>query len=432
MAGAFSGNSTGIGITIGAVDQTAAAFQGAAGRVNAFKSQVNGIGASFKSLAISALPFVGIAGAIKAAATAFREMSDLTDRADDIGAAASDLQRLVSVMQQIGARGANIETVSRAMQRMTRETGEVGIEGFARVLGTASQLGTEAERVDFLMKAFGRNQGLVFAKMIRDGDAGVLKLMEMAEAYPAVSEAAAQAGDRAADAFALAGNTIKAGWWNLLGSLVMGFEEAFGPLPQAASAIGKAIVFAFRAVVESVMGVVFVVRAVLEPVVRTVALLIQAVEHLTIAAVESGYSLKDAFNDIGGDALAHYREYADGLAKFGERFTLFAGGSDALNLTGDFSKAKDAALEGGATFRKSATAAAKELSKEITNAFSKGGSFALRGSNEARKIIAGNAGGAAQSQRTVTQLLPRIAQGIERTAAGIGEFVDAFDDLEAF
>ena len=429
MVGAFAGSATGISVTVAAVDATATTFRGVAGRVSAFKAQLAGVGASLKAAALAALPFVGIAGAIRSASSAFREMSALTDRADDIGAAAGDLQRLVSVMQQIGARGANIETVSRAMQRMTRETGEVGIEGFARVLGTAAQLGTEAERVDFLMKAFGRNQGLVFAKMIRDGDAGVLKLMEMAEAYPAVSEAAAQAGDRAADAIALAGNTIKAGWWNLLGSLVMGFEEAFGPLPRAAAAVGNAIIFAFKAVVEAVRGVIFVLRAVLEPVVRTVTLLIQAVGHLSRAVMDSGYSFKDAFKDIGADAQDHFRDYIDGLSEEAGKFTLFRDGFDfqGLGLSGDFTKAKDAAIQGGATFRKNASAAAKEIS----NAFSKGGSFALRGSNEARKIIAGNAGGAAQSQRTVTQLLPRIAQGIERTAAGIGEFVDAFDDLEA-
>lgn len=428
MAGAFSGNSTGIGITIGAVDQTAAAFQGAAGRVNAFKSQVNGIGASFKSLAISALPFVGIVGAIKAAASAFREMSTLTDRADDVGASASDLQRLVSVMQQIGTRGANIETVSRAMQRMTRETGEVGIEGFARVLGTAAKLGDEAERVDFLMKAFGRNQGLVFAKMIRDGDAGVIKLLEMSEAYPAVSEAAAQAGDRAADSIALAGNAIKAGWWNMLGSLVMGFEEAFGPLPAVAAKVGNAIVFAFNAVIEAVRGVVFVLRAVLEPVVRTVALLIQAVGHLARAVTESGYSFKDAFKDIGADAQDHFKDYVEGLSEEASKFKLFDFDSKGPDLASAFNKAKDAAIQGGATFRKNAAAAAKEIS----NAFSKGGSFAIKGSNEAAKIIRGSdTGSAAQSQRTVTQFLPRIAEGIERTVSRIGDMVDTFDELEA-
>lgn len=419
----------GINLTISAVDATGAAFRSATSRASSFKMAVGGIGSSLKAAALQALPFVGIAGAIRSASSAFREMSALTDRADDIGAAAGDLQRLVSVMQQIGARGANIETVSRAMQRMTRETGEVGIEGFARVLGTAAQLGTEAERVDFLMKAFGRNQGLVFAKMIRDGDAGVLKLMEMAEAYPAVSEAAAQAGDRAADAIALAGNTIRAGWWNLLGSLVMGFEEAFGPLPRAAAMVGNAIVFAFKAVVEAVRGVMFVLRAVLEPVVRTVALLIQAVGHLSRAVMESGYSFRDAFKDIGADAQDHFRDYIDGLSEEAEKFTLFRDGFDfkGLGLSGDFTKAKDAAIQGGATFRKNASAAAKDIS----NAFSKGGSFALKGSNEAAKIIRGSASGsAAQSQRTVTQFLPRIAQGIERTVAGIEDMVSTFDDLE--
>ncbi len=428
MAGSFAGNATGINVTIGAVDATASTFRGVAGRISSFKAQVSGFGSSLKAAAISALPFVGIAGAIKAAASAFREMSTLTDRAADVGSSAGDLQRLVSVMQQIGARGANIETVSRAMQRMTRETGEVGIEGFAKVLGTAAKLGDEGERVDFLMKAFGRNQGLVFAKMIRDGDAGVVKLMEMAEAYPAVSEAAAQAGDRAADAIALAGNTIKAGWWNMLGSLVMGFEAAFGPLPAAAAKIGNAIVFAFKAVVEAVRGVIFILRAVLEPVVRTVTLLIQAVGHLSRAVMESGYTFKDAFKDIGADAKDHFKDYIEGLSEEAEKFTLFAPGSKGLDLAGDFTKAKEAAVQGGATFRKNAAAAAKEIS----NAFSKGGSFAIKGSNEAAKIIRGSdTGSAAQSQRTVTQFLPRIAEGIERTVSRIGDMVDTFDELEA-
>ncbi len=423
----------GINLTISAVDATGAAFRSASSRASSFKASVGGIGSSLKAAALQALPFVGIAGAIHAAASAFREMSALTDRADDIGATAGDLQRLVGVMQQIGVRGASIETVARAMQRMTQTTGETGVEGFARVLGTAAQLGTEAERLDFLIQAFGRDQGMVFAKMIRDGDAGIAKILEMAEAYPAVSEAAAQAGDRAADAIALAGDTIKAGWWNLLGSLVVGFEEAFGPLPQAAAMVGNAIVFAFKAVVESVRGVIFVLRAVLEPVVRTVTLLIQAVGHLSRAVMESGYSFRDAFKDIGADAQDHFRDYIDGLSEEAEKFTLFRDGFsfDGLGLSGDFSKAKDAAAQGGATIRKNAAAAAKEVSSAISNAFSKGGSFALKGSNEAAKIIRGSAtGGAAQSQRTVTQFLPRIAQGIERTVAGIGDMVSTFDDLE--
>lgn len=432
MAGAFTGSSTGISVSIAAVDQTAAAFRGVAARASALKSQVSGIGAGFKSLALAALPLVSVAAVIKSAGNAFREMSVLTDRAADVGSSAGDLQRLVGVMQQLGARGANIETISRAMQRMTRETGEVGMTGFAKVLATASRLGTEAERVDFLMQAFGRNQGLVFAKMIRDGDAGVVKLLEMAGAYPAVSEAAANAGDRAADALARAADAIKAGWWNMLGSLVVGFEAAFGPLPEVAAAVSNGIVISFKAVTDTVRFIVLVLRSMIEPVARTIALLVQSVGYLTQAVTDSSYSFSDAFSDIGLAARDHVRDFADAWKESAEGIYDFSGiGASAAS---GFSDAIQAALHGGVvTFRKDVAKAAGDFGKAISNSFSKGGSFALKGSNEARKIIMGDPwkDNAARSQRTVTQYLPRIAEGIERTVSRIGDMVDTFDDLEA-
>ena len=173
MIGAFAGSATGIGVTIGAVDATAATFRGVAGRVSAFRAQIASVGASLKAVALSALPVVGVAGAIRAATSAFREMGDLSDRAADVGTSAPALQKLVGAMGQIGVRGASLDTVSRAMQNMARTTGEVGAEGFARVLGTAARFGSEAERLDFLSKAFGRTQGMVFAQLVRDGDEGV-------------------------------------------------------------------------------------------------------------------------------------------------------------------------------------------------------------------------------------------------------------------
>lgn len=135
MVGAFAGSATGISVTLAAVDATAATFRGVAARASAFKAQISGIGTSFKGLALAALPFVGIAGALKSAGNAFREISALTDRAADAGVAAPALQKLVGAMQQVGVRGADINTVSRAMQNMVRTTGEVGAEGFAKVLG---------------------------------------------------------------------------------------------------------------------------------------------------------------------------------------------------------------------------------------------------------------------------------------------------------
>lgn len=431
MIGAFAGSATGIGVTIGAVDATAATFRGVAGRVSAFRAQIASVGASLKAVALSALPVVGVAGAIRAATSAFREMGDLSDRAADVGTSAPALQKLVGAMGQIGVRSASLDTVSRAMQNMARTTGEVGAEGFARVLGTAARFGSEAERLDFLSKAFGRTQGMVFAQLVRDGDEGVRKLVELAGGYPAVSDAAVQAGDNAADAMARAGDAIKAGWAQMLGELVIGFEGVFGPLPEVAAAVSRAILASFKAVADAVRLLVLVVRVPLEIVSRAVATIVTSVGYLAQAAVDSSYSFRDAFRDIGSaardqwdDMLAGFSESAEGLFDFSNI------GANA-ETAGLFDGMKNAAKQGGVTFRNEAEKAITETASAISNAFSKGGSFALKGSNEAAKIIRGSAtGSAAQSQRTVTQFLPRIAQGIERTVAGIDDMVSTFDDLE--
>lgn len=421
----------GINLTISAVDATGAAFRSASSRASSFKMAVGGIGSALKSAALQALPFVGIAGAIRAASSAFREMGDLSDRAADVGTSAPALQKLVGAMGQIGVRGASIDTVTRAMQQMARTTGEVGAEGFARVLGTAAQLGTEAERLDFLSKAFGRSQGMVFAQLVRDGDEGVRKLVELAGGYPAVSDAAVQAGDNAADAMARAGDAIKAGWAQMLGELVIGFEGVFGPLPEVAAAVSRAILASFKAVADAVRLLVLVVRVPLEIVSRAVATIVTSVGYLAQAAADSSYSFRDAFRDIGSaardqwdDMLAGFSESAEGLFDFSN----IGANAETSSL---FDGMKNAAKQGGVTFRNEAEKAITETASAISNAFSKGGSFALKGSNEAAKIIRGSAtGSAAQSQRTVTQFLPRIAQGIERTVAGIDDMVSTFDDLE--
>ena len=358
-------------------------------------------------------------------------MSALTDRAADAGTSAPALQTLVGAMQQLGVRGASLDTVSRAMQNMARTTGEVGAEGFAKVLGQASRMSSEAERLDFLSKAFGRTQGAVFASIIREGDAGVQKLLELAGGYPAVGDAAAQAGDRAADARARASDAIKAGWFEMLGNLVIGFENTFGPLPEVAAKVANGILAAFKFVADVVRTIVLGLRVVIEPITRTISSLVSAVGYLSRAVSDSSYTFGNAFSDIGAAARDQFDDMIAGFAESAEGLFDFSNIGANAETSSLFDGMRNAAKQGGVTFRNEAAKAVTETAAAISNAFSKGGTFAMRGSNEARKIIAGNAGGAAQSQRAVTQLLPRIAEGIERTAAGIGEFVDTFGDLEA-
>ena len=421
----------GINLTISAVDATGAAFRSASLRTSSFRASVGGIGSSLKAAALQALPFIGVAGAIRAAASAFREMSTLTDRAADAGASAPALQKLVGAMQQLGVRGASLDTVSRAMQYMARTTGEVGAEGFAKVLGQAARMGSEAERLDFLTKAFGRTQGAVFASIIREGDAGVQKLIELAGGYPAVGEAAAQAGDRAADAMARASDAIKAGWSEMLGNLVIGFENTFGPLPEVAAKVANGILAAFKFVADVVRTIVLGLRVVIEPITRTIATLVSAVGYLSRAVSDSSYTFGNAFSDIGAAARDQFDDMIAGFAESAEGLFDFSNIGANAETSSLFDGMKNAAKQGGVAFRNEAAKAVTETAAAISNAFSKGGSFALRGSNEARKIIAGNAGGAAQSQRTVTQLLPRISAAADRIAAGMGGLVNEWNDLEA-
>ena len=167
------------------------------------------IGGALKNFGLKfVLPVYSLSKLAQSAAATIRELSALTDRANDAGMAAPVLQKLVGAMQQVGVRAASIDTVAAAMQHMARTTGEVGAEGFAKVLGQAARLESEAERLDFLSRAFGRTNGAAFAALIRDGDAGIRKLIDLASGYPAVSDASAQAADAAADAMARATDAI--------------------------------------------------------------------------------------------------------------------------------------------------------------------------------------------------------------------------------
>lgn len=431
MIGAFTGSATGISVTVAAVDATASTFRGVVRNVSALKAQVSGFGGSLAFFAKIGAAVGSLAIVAKKAAESFRELSELTDRAADAGTSAPALQKLVGAMQQLGVRGASIDTVSRAMQNMARTTGEVGAEGFAKVLGQAARMGSEAERLDFLTQAFGRSQGAVFAAMIRDGDAGVQKLIDLAAGYPAVSDAAAQAGDRAADAMSRASGAIKAGWGEMCAQVVFWIESTWGPLPQVAQKISTGILYAFKGVTDSIRFIVLSVRSVLEPIVRTITWIVQSASMLTQAATDSGYSFRDAFRDIGDAAKDHVRDFVDGWNESAEGLFDFSNIGATTETSGVFDDMRRATKQGGVSFRNEATKAIADTASAISNAFSKGGSFALKGSNEAAKIIRGSAtGSAAQSQRTVTQFLPRIAEGIERTVSGIGDMVSTFDDLE--
>lgn len=386
-SGGFAGK-TGIAVEILGVDATAKAFRAVSARAAGLGQISGGFAASLKTFGAIGAALAGLGVAAKKAADAFRELGDLSDRASDAGIAAPMLQKLVGAMQQFGVRGADIDTVSRAMQNMARTTGEVGAEGFAKVLGQAAQLGTEAERLEFLAKAFGRTQGAVFASVVRDGGDSLDALLDLAAGYPAVSDAAVQGGDRAADAMALASAAISAGWQQMCGELVLHFEQLFGPLPEVAQNVSDFILRSFRAVADSVRFIVYFIRAPLDAVVRSVIVAADAVGRLYDAATTRGYSFAEAFADIRSNAADFFDEFVERRKEeFGSLFDFSDIGARAETAP-VFDAMREAAAQGGVTFRKEA-----EKTKIEKPTRDKGPSFAQAmgfGSAEVSKLLFGN------------------------------------------
>lgn len=427
-------DSTGITIRIAAVDLATNRLRAVAAEARMLPSHFSQAGAALRNFGIRiALPAVAIRQFAKSCADAVRWMSALSDRAADAGVSSAWMQKMAGAMKEVGVRGASFEMLAQSMQHMTRATGEIGEAGFAKVLGTAAKIGNEAERLDFLTKAFGRTAGASFAAIVRGGDEAMAKLLQTAGTYPAVGDASVNAADRAADALTRASDAIKAGWGELVANLVQWIEGSFGPLPEIAEAIAQGIMKTFKRVGDFFRALILGIRVLLEPIVRTFTVIIGAVPRLAQALTNSSYSFRDAFREIGQDASVEFGEMIEQWNEIAEHINDNSNIGATKEVKPIFTRMKAAFAEGGATLRENISSTAKGLVSDISNAFSKGGTFALQGSNEARKIIMGDPwkGGAAQSQRTVTQYLPRVASGVERMVSRLGDMVSTFDELEA-
>lgn len=208
-------------INIMGADKTGAAFDSVA-------SKAKGVMGKLAKVAAIA----GVATAVykvgKAAIVGSKELGLLSDQAQQAGIAVPELQKLVGALGQVGIQGMDAAGTITAFSKMTKETGETGIEGFKKVLSGIASMNSEQERATELQKVFGR-QGLAMAPLVRQGPDALIKGLEgVMGAYPSVSQSAAEAGDRASDAMAKAGDTIHNIWLETVGKIITKIETAFG------------------------------------------------------------------------------------------------------------------------------------------------------------------------------------------------------------
>lgn len=437
---------TGISLRFFGVDQTAGAFRSVAGRIDGLNQTVAGFSARMSSLWNTALIGAAAAGFAKlgkSIAQVCTELSALSDRAADAGTLSPTLQKIVGALGQIGVRGASLDSVSHAMQEMVKRTGETGAEGFAKILGEASRLGTEQERLTFLSNAFGKSMGAAFAPLVAGGEEAVRKFIELAATYPAVSDAAAQTADRAADAMARATDAIKAGWGETAVSIVGWVEATFGPLPEVAASVARGILVAFKAVHDTFKTLALGFRIILEPIITTVALLIGTVWRLVRAVAETGYTLRDALSDSMDEATASFKNMVDGWSDYSEGIFDFSNIGSAAETKPVFDAMREAVAQGGVQFKEEAEEAAENLAGNVAEAISetkpgelRGGDWAAENSAAARRILMLDRSSAnkvaVEADRTVSNTLPAIAdtaREIKEAAEGTTKAVTQLDEI---
>ena len=211
----MANKNTQITLRVAAVDATARVFKSVASSAMSVTTNI----AKWGSVATGA--------AIGAFALAAKSLGTLSDTAMRAGASAKDLTQLSTALNVIGIKGASVDELATAFQRMTKETGETGTAGFEKVIGKLSQLSTEQERAAAAQKVFGRT-GLNFLPLIdMAAKNGTESIKGIAAAMPGVSDAAAQAGDKVADSFTVMGNGVKSIWYEVVGKISSWIDSKF-------------------------------------------------------------------------------------------------------------------------------------------------------------------------------------------------------------
>ena len=119
-----------------------------------------------------------------------QEFANLADSADMAGiSSAANLDSLVKALDLVGVKGISVDKVANAFSRMTKATGATDMPGFFSTLNSISQLNTEQERLNELIRIFGKDAGASFAVITRGGSSSVTALAEMSQAWQTNSDA---------------------------------------------------------------------------------------------------------------------------------------------------------------------------------------------------------------------------------------------------
>lgn len=215
------------------VDKSGPAF-------SSVKAKAATTGAQIKSMVGGAIAAAGTYLSFRAIKGGIDELGRLSDVAQKANVSVDALTGTTAAFGALGIQ-MDVDGFAKSMQLLAKNTGRTGMEGFYQTIAEIGKIPDVSRRAEAAMQVFGRS-GMEFMPLINAADEGVDALRTVVDAMPKVSQAAANAGDGAADAMGFAANQVKSLWLQGLGFVANKLNNDYtGDVRTAALTAGNAL-----------------------------------------------------------------------------------------------------------------------------------------------------------------------------------------------
>lgn len=387
-------------ITVRGKDATAGAFASIEARAAA-------AGRRISSIMGGAIAAAGAYLSVRSITGAAQELGKLSDLAMKSGASVRELTQ-ASTAFQIAGLDISTEALAKSFQHLRKATGEGGMEHFYKTAQTIAAIEDPAKRGAELVRNFGR-AGLELQPLIDGGAEAIQKMQTLADIMPGVSDAAANAGDEAADALAAFGTGAKNLFLKVVGSIVGMWAEDF-PGGVRAGALN------------AINWVEYALKKMYHAVVRWGAEIGNVLQGVWNWAA-NGYSWRQAVDEMVDNSIELDKEHESKMAAIEKSRADYVEKLKSLNVD-------DLANAFGRRSPRAAKAAAEEAGKaaaehavRITNQLMAGNS------NAQRRLEA--MGPQYNEARKQTDLLKKIEQNTAKTAEEVEQETYPVTDVGA-
>lgn len=279
------------------VDKSAAAFASVKGRAAATGAQIQKMVGGAIAAAGAYMTFAAVKGGIT-------ELSHLSDIAQKTNTNVSELTQTAAAMSALGIQRMGIDELGRAFDYMAKTTGRTGLEGFYQTIDELGKIPDVAQRSQEAMRIFGRS-GMEFMPLINGADESVNALRTVVQAMPAVPQAAANAGDGAADAMGFAANQVKSIWLQGLGYIANTLNNDYtGDVRTAALNAGNALEYYTKTAVAKCIAWIQKFRAAWSSIGQTVGAFVGG-------AWEKMFGSGGTWSDVWKNTVAAWYQGAD-------------------------------------------------------------------------------------------------------------------------